>query len=400
MANPSFQHKINQSAVFHYLREHGPTYKKHISQALGISLPSITRALNALIERGFAEHTEYRKNKQSRTVPYYQITIHDSVIIAMDILKGTISGRTLAEMFPIDSFTLNSSTPFIGTMIDVITTYVTNKLNRSVEDIGFICIGLPGIVNVQTGIVEKAIYHPDLEKQCIKEPLKSHFGCNVFIDNVVNLAAFANYCEFNKRYGNIVACDIGMEIGAGLIINHSVYRGENNIAGETGFFINDLDHPEINCKKTCTFRALNRRIIAAGIVHPEGAEGKGRGEEEECFRNVTRLFEEAQNGNAGAVAILDDYIARIILMLNKVEILLNPKKIVLGGDICCLPHSADVFLEPLNDRYLAVRQMDDPVCFSKHGIHVTLYGACEMGLETFLSEEFPYMMKESPSLTG
>jgi len=400
MANPSFQHTINQSAVFHYLREHGPTYKKHIAQALGISLPSVTRALNALIERGFAEHTEYRKNKQSRTVPYYQITIQNAIIIAIDVLKGLISGRNLVEMFPIHEIGFDPSIPLIDDFTRNIQRYVEDCLGRNIDDVKFICIGLPGIVNVDTGVVEKAIYHPNLENIPIKEPLGANFHCKVFIDNVVNLAAFANYCEFHKQYGNMVACDIGMEIGTGLIINHRVYRGQNNIAGETGFFIGDLDHPERTCKMTCTFRPLNREIIKSGLIDDHEDAGSPGEDEKTCLRNVARLFDCAYEGNAAARELLKDYITKIILMLNKVEILLNPKKIVIGGDVCCLPHSREVFLKPLNELYGPVRQMDDPVCYSNYDVHVSLYGACEMGLETYLSEEFPYMFKESPSLTG
>ena len=393
MANPAFQHKINQSAVFHYLRDHGPAYKKQIAEGLGISLPSVTRALNALTERGFARYTEDRKNKQSRTVPYFGITIQTGIVIAMDILKGTIAGRDLGVVLPIHQFRLPSDQPLPDRLALVIDEYVKGTLGREESDIRSICIGLPGIVNVETGVVERAIYHPDLEHVPIRDPLAQRYHCPVFVDNVVNLAAYANYCEYHKRHGNIVACDIGMEIGAGLVVNHSVYRGENHLAGETGFFINDLDRPAVNYKKTCTFRSLNEdmrrtRVLGGEFVVPSCEE-----DEASCLANVARLFELAHQGSPGALQILHDYIVRIALMLNKIEILLNPRKIVVGGDVCEQPHSREVFLGHLNEVYAPIRQMEDPVCYSDYGAHVALYGACEMGLETCLSEEFPYTMK-------
>lgn len=400
MANPSLQHRINQSAVFHYLREHGPSYKKQIAQALEISLPSVTRALNALIERGFTECAEYRKNNQSRTVPYYRITIQNGIIVAMDILKGTICGRNLLEMFAIEQFKFASGVPLIESISGIIREYVEKTLGRDVADIQSICIGLPGIVNVHTGEVEKAIYHPDLEHIPIRESLSEIHHCPVFVDNVVNLAVFANYCEYDKEHGNIVACDIGLEIGAGLIIDHSIYRGQNHIAGETGFFINDLSNPSLNYKKTCTFRSLNKQLKETRILGDQYTEGSCEDDEVACLQNVSRLFELAHDGNSSALEMLQEYIVKIILMLNKVEILLNPKKIIIGGDVCCLPYSQEVFLRPLNALYSPVRQMDDPVCYSEYGTHVTIYGACEMGLETYLSEEFLYMMKEITPVTG
>jgi len=83
---------------------------------------------------------------------------------------------------------------------------------------------------------------------------------------LVNLAAFANYCQLAKEHSNIVSCDVGTEIGAGLIINDSLYRGQNNIAGETGFFVDDLSKPADNYNELCTLKALHKKCIDAQII--------------------------------------------------------------------------------------------------------------------------------------
>jgi predicted NBD/HSP70 family sugar kinase len=393
MANPTLQHKINQSAVFHYLREHGPAYKKQIAQALQISIPSVTRALDALIERGFSEQIEHRKSKQQRTVPYYAITIQDAVIIAMDVLKRTIVARNLEETFPVKEFTYNPEKPLIDEFAQIITTYVAADLGRKVSDIASICIGLPGIVNVEKGIVEKAIYHRELEHVQLKKLLSQAFSCSVFIDNVVNLAAYANYCEIDKKFGNIVACDIGIEVGAGLVINHRIYRGENHIAGETSFFIDDLRNPSENCKETCTFQSLSS-LIERSPIYEAVKTAPAYGEYEPRYmKNIAGLFALAHEEHQEALDILDAYIVRVVLMINKIEILLNPKKIFIGGDVCSLPHSREVFLDRLNALYQPIQQVKNPVRYSQHGRNITLYGASEMGLEVYLKKEFPYILK-------
>ena len=106
------------------------------------------------------------------------------------------------------------------------------------------------------------------------------------------------------------------------------------------------------------------------------------------------MFLEAHSGYPDAFAVLLDYIDRIALMINKVDVLLNPQIIVVGGDICLMPHSEELFLQPLNDRYRPLRLMNNDIVYSKYGTLVTLYGAGRMALEQYLQSEFPYMMGE------
>jgi len=390
-ANPSFQHKINQSAVFHYIREHGPAYKNQIAIALGISLPSVTRSLDALIERGFAELVEYRKTDQSRVVPFYRAALNAGLVVYMDFLKGAISGRTLDDMFPIVPFKRDGSRPVTEFLVSIIDAYFEEHLRRPVSVMRSLCIGFPGIVDVQGGKVRRAIYHPELEGVPIRDALAERYGCSVFIDNVVNLAAYANYCEFAKAYSNIISCDIGLEIGAGLLIGGAVYRGERFKAGETGFCIDDLRRPTENYKRTHTFRSLCREMTER---LPRESEQGQKEDEAYYLREVERLFELAHRGDPVALSIMDGYVGRIALMLNKIESILDPSKIVIGGDVCQMPHSEEVFLKPLVERLRPISAMPDDVCYSKHGLYVSLQGAGEMALANYLSAVFPYRMEE------
>ncbi len=389
--NPSFQHIINQSAVFHHLRTHGPTYRNQIANALNISLPSVTRTLNVLEDRGFVELTDYRKTDQARTVPYYQITLGSSIMLSLDLLKGAIAAQNLDGLFSITYFKRDTTIPVVENLTAIIEEYVQDTLHASMEQVKSICIGAPGIVDVNEGMVLRAIYHPELENVPIKRELESAFDCIVFLDNVVNIAVFANYCEFNRKIINIVSCDIGLEIGTGLFINGTVHRGAQFIAGETGFFFDDIYKPTVNYKRTHTFRSLCCDLAfqkRGEVIDPSSLQ------EDECLEETKSVFLEAHAGDPDALAVLHDYIDRIALMINKVDVLLNPQIIVVGGDICLMPHSEELVLQPLNDRYRPLRLMNNDIVYSKYGTLVTLYGAGRMALEQYLQSEFPYMMGE------
>jgi len=388
-ANPQFQHIINKSTVFHYLRKNGPTYRNVISSALGISLPTVTGALDSLTMAGFAELVEYRKNNQARRVPYYQITMKDSIILSIDLLKNIIATFDTNGITIMQNFTFPPDDDPEKRLLQIINNFVRRKLKKERSSIKSICIGFPGIVDVEKGMVIKAIYHPNLENIPFKQILKEEYNCTVFIDNVVNLAAYANYSEFNKIYKNIVSCDIGMEIGTGLLINGTVYYGENYIAGEIGFYTDNLENPAINFKRKYTFRALCAEFVKCHegkIVDPAKLDVVF------CLEKIAELFTLAHKKDKLVLKLVDTYIQNIALMLNKVEVLLNPKIIVISGDICQIPYSEEVFLNPLNQYFKAVRLMAEDIKYSKYGSLVSVYGAGEMALDNYFSEEFPYVM--------
>jgi predicted NBD/HSP70 family sugar kinase len=387
--NPSIQHIINQSAIFHYLRKNGPTYRTNIAQSLDISLPAVSRALDVLLARGFVELTAYKKNNLSRTVPYYQITLMEDVMVSIDLLKGIIAAFDTEKMFTPYYFKLSLKGPLIDELSEGIEYYFSHIINKNIQAMKSICVGSPGIVDIKRGLVIKAIYHPTLEHVPIRDQLYERYKCTVFVENVVNVAAFANYWEFNKNYQNLVSLDIGLEIGAGLIIGGLVYHGENYMAGETGFYIDDPDHPEINYKRTCTFRKL---CVEAALTQKGLKIDPAELDEEFCLETISALFQSAHEKDPLACRLIDDYVRRIVLMLNKIDVLLNPKIIVIGGDICQMPHSEEVFLQRLKDRYRPLSVGEVEICYSQYGPLVTLQGGGAIALENYLCKQFPYMI--------
>ena len=387
--NPSRQHIINQSAIFHYLRENGPTYRTHIAQNLELSLPAVGRALEALLNRGFVKLVEYKKNDRARTVPYYQVTLMDNVIVTIDLLKGIIAAFDIEKMYDPHYFKLRQKDPLLTELSEVIEVYFSNTLKKRIENMKSICICSPGIVDIQKGQVIKAIYHPNLENVPIRDQLHEKYKCVVTIENVVNAAVFESYWEFKKKYQNIVSLDIGLEIGAGLMIGGLVYHGENYTAGETGFFVDDIKNPQINYKKTCTFRKLCAEIVLSKERRPLPSTEI---EDDFYLKTVSTLFNEVYLNEPWACTLIDDYVRRITLMLNKIDVLLNPKIIVIGGDICQMPHSEEVFLNRLKEQYSPLRISNVEICYSQYGPLVTLHGGGVIALENYLCEQFPYMM--------
>jgi glucokinase len=110
------------------------------------------------------------------------------------------------------------------------------------EDIVAFGIGVPGIVDVENGIIYDVVNIPSWKEVHLKSLLEKRYNRPVFINNDANCFALGE-----KYYGKAIAANsmvgliTGTGMGAGLVLNNRLYSGRNCAAGELGL-ISYLDH--------------------------------------------------------------------------------------------------------------------------------------------------------------
>ena len=130
-----------------------------------------------------------------------------------------------------------------------------------------ICVGAPGSVDPNTGIIGLAP-NLGLVHYHLKEELQKYTPIPVLLENDVNLATLGiHHFGVAKAKENVLVVFIGTGIGGGLIINGKIYRGSNFAAGEIGH-MHVLDNgPLCGCGKKGCFESLaSRTAIVRNIV--------------------------------------------------------------------------------------------------------------------------------------
>ena len=119
-----------------------------------------------------------------------------------------------------------------------------NVIKEVIDDeVAGIGIGVPGVVDVQKGIVFDVQNIPSWREVHIKEILEGHFGLSVYVNNDANCFAIGEtYFGRTKGYENSVGLILGAGVGAGIIFKGHLYSGTNCGAGEFG----DVDYREHN----------------------------------------------------------------------------------------------------------------------------------------------------------
>jgi predicted NBD/HSP70 family sugar kinase len=397
--NPKFQNKINQSVVFNYLRHTGPAHKSKIAEDLNLSIPAISRAVDSLVKREFLEEVDHQKSAAGRNVSFYRASVRHGFVIGVDLLKHAIVAQSLAFENEASYFSFEpDGTPIaevlereIGKIMQNLPAQEGSSPAKNLKAIG---IGSPGIVDVGSGDIKTAVFHKEYEGVNLKKPLEKAFRKPVFVDNVVNLSAFAEFQNLKgKKIENLLCLDIGFEIGAGLVVGGKVFRGRHCTVGEVGFMASEFqadDEPKRIFAQSHSFIWLCAQA-AERLGWQSSYEDYSKKDENLVI--VHHLFEAANQGESKATGIVRAYLQKLALLIINIQLMMDPDEVVIGGDICLMPGIADFALPYLREQLKCISRFAPPILqFSGYGNQSALRGACDWAVETFFANEFPYVM--------
>ncbi len=166
--------------------------------------------------------------------------MNDKKIIGIDLGATNIRGG-LVNGDTIDKLTSNRIKS-AGTAEEVLDD-VYGVVDRLIDDgVSAIGIGVPGVVDIDEGIVYDVQYIPSWKEVQLKKLLEARYHIPVLVNNDANCFALGEY-HFGKGRNstNMIGLTIGTGLGAGIIINKHLYAGPNCGAGEFGM-VEYLDH--------------------------------------------------------------------------------------------------------------------------------------------------------------
>lgn len=145
-----------------------------------------------------------------------------------NIRAGLIEDGTIAVVKQVLLTDKESLQKTISQLISII----APLLRPEVKGIG---IGVPSVVDIENGIVFDVVNIPSWQRVELKKILETEFNIPVSINNDVNCFALGEHLYGQaKSFSSFVAIALGTGLGAGIIINNTLYSGYNCGAGEIG----------------------------------------------------------------------------------------------------------------------------------------------------------------------
>jgi len=96
-------------------------------------------------------------------------------------------------------------------------------------------IGIPGIIDMETGMLPKSANLPGWSEYPVRAESEQRLGARVFLENDANVAALGEkWLGAARDVPNMAIVTLGTGIGGGIVLNGKIWHGMNGMAGEFG----------------------------------------------------------------------------------------------------------------------------------------------------------------------
>jgi glucokinase len=340
---------INRSAILEIIRRESPISRTVIAERLDVSLPTVMRIVDELIEDGFVRPQGDTQWSGGRRRSLLEFNAESQVVIGIDLggtkMYGAIAnmgGAVLEEIdIPRHGTTGEDSYNRLVELIDAL--LASPKIQgRRIRGIG---VGAPGVTRHLEGIVTWAFTLGWCDFP-LKARLAERFNLPITVDNDVNLAALGeNWFGAGQNTQNMILITIGTGIGAGIIIDGALYRGAHEASGEIGHFLPGREFLKNPYKD---FGALESMASGTGIAWRARQLFKDKFSPEEIERLLAEdVFEAARQGQDWALEVVAETVDYLAVAVGNLTVSFDPEVIVIGGGVS---RSADLLIKPILER--------------------------------------------------
>ena len=237
----------------------------------------------------------------------------------------------------------------------------------------------PGVIDQNTGVV---LFTPNLpwRNYDLAGAMRKQFGVPFFVGNDVNLGVLGEY-KFGaaQGYRNVAGFFVGTGLGGGLILNGSLFTGNQFKAAEYGHMILDPEGPLCNCGQRGCLEAFSSKQDMSAYIRQQVSRGRetmmAEAVQDGVFRSK-KLKKALAAGDAVAVEAVDRACHYLAVATGNIINTLSPDLVLYGGGV--IEAVGEIFLEKVLrevDRYCmpAIRSTVD-IKIASLGDDSILYG--------------------------
>ncbi|WP_406391298.1 ROK family protein [Streptomyces sp. NBC_00887] len=333
-------HRANLERVVRAVRMAGSLTQAEIARSTGLSAATVSNIVRELKDGGTVEVTPTSAGgRRARSV---SLSGDAGIVIGVDfghthlrVAIGNLAHQVLAEESePLDVDA--SSAEGFGRAEQLV--------NRLIETTGIspgkvigVGLGVPGPIDVESGTLGSTSILPGWTGINPSQELSGRLGVPVYVDNDANLGALGELVWGSGRgVKDLAYIKVASGVGAGLVIDGTIYRGPGGTAGEIGHITLDESGPVCRCgNRGCLETFTAARYVLPLLQPSHGPE-----------LTMERVVQLAREGDPGCRRVIGDVGRHIGSGVANLCNLLNPSRVVLGGS---LAEAGELVLGPIRD---------------------------------------------------
>lgn len=222
-------------------------------------------------------------------------------------------------------------------IVKLLTKHVTEIKNKT-PNLKGIGVGIPGIVDAETGVVHSSPHYPEWSNVKFKELFEGAFGMPVSLDNDANMVALGEgWLGAGKDMKNFVLLTLGTGIGGGIYCDGKIWHGDHGFAGEVGHILIDFNGPHCNCGSRGCLEMYASATGLKKLIEDSGDKNKERFLElvGDNLEKVTPafLYDRAKEGDIFASVIWKKFGSYLGAGLASIVNTLGITNIIIGGGV-------------------------------------------------------------------
>jgi predicted NBD/HSP70 family sugar kinase len=373
-AVPALLRALNERTVLDAVRAAGPISRAEVARQTGISRPTVSLVLRALVEDGLVRETEHDPDGPHYGAVYYEAHPEAAAVLGVDFGAGTVRTALSDLSGEVRAREEIRSRGSVDERIEALASTVRSLLRTGklpADLLEYAVVALPAVVSPADGRVSSADL-PGLGPGDLRERLEKALRVPVALENDVNLAAVAE-----QRHGvahgvaDFAFLLVGAGLGAAVVIDWKLHRGHNGAAGELDAVRNGRTDEVDPC---------------AAAISQYAADVAGREQTAlEPPYEIREVFAAARGGDAVADAVVEEAARRIALHILPLAATLDLPLVVLGGSVGANPE----LVEPVRRHLDGWLPSPAPqIEVSALGEAAVLEGALAAGVDSALERVF------------
>jgi predicted NBD/HSP70 family sugar kinase len=379
-ATPPLLKHLNERTVLEAIRSGAPISRAEISRRAGISKPTVSLALQTLVDAGLVREAVRGPSGPSYGAVFFEPIPEAAYVLGLDLgarflrgalcdLAGEVRARQDVELRGADA---DGALLAIAALRESLVTAAA----LPVERIDGIVLGVPGVIDA-AGASTLHLTSPNipgLEGRAFGRELGDQLGIDVTLENDVNLAAVGErWAGVARGVDDFAFLSIGTGMGMGLVLGGELHRGNHGAAGEVDWALAGL-------AEDVDPSAEGVAALAARIAPTEPAETMLAPP-----YDAREIFAAARRGDQLGRTVVEEVARRIAANITPIAAVADPALVVLGGG---LGANGDLLLAPV--RRLLAEWIPYPprVEISSLGEAAVLMGALAVGLRSALDNVF------------
>jgi predicted NBD/HSP70 family sugar kinase len=378
-ATPALLKHLNERTVLEAIRAGAPISRAEISRRAGISKPTVSLALQSLVDAGLVREAHRSPDGPSYGAVFFEPVPEAAYVIGLDLgtrflrgavcdLSGELRARQDIELRGVEA---DGALDAIAALKDSLIAGASLPAER----IDGVVLGVPGMVDTAKGTLQLTTPNiPGLEGRAFGADAQNRLGVGVTLENDVNLAAVGErWTGVAQGVDDFAFLSIGTGMGMGLILGGELHRGNHGAAGEVDWALSGVsDQVDPSAEGVA---ALGARMA------PDGWAGTSLTPP----YDAREIFAAARSGDAVARTVVEEVARRIAAHIAPVAAVADPALVVLGGGIGT---NGDLLLTPVRRLLSAWMPYPPRVEISSLGEAAVLMGALAVGLRSALDNTF------------